>query len=233
MPLGMQTGISLRLFHCYQITLRKRGSVTTKDDLIDRIIEAEWKMFQKVPNIGGRAACQDDFETFRIMRAGQSASWSEATLESYLEDLNEAESSGRNLLTEKYARMMRSTSPLGYARIEHLLPPVDPKALDLIEQIVNIVLDWEQELFGKYPYIIKRGRSLFSTEDSFGVTSMETYLRGELATYSLKTLEVYLDHIQKEQSEKINGSAITLFYMVQQYGFASLEEANEKMKSHF
>lgn len=207
--------------------------MTTKEDLIDRIVEAEWKMFQDVPNIGGRAACQDDFKTFRIMRAGQSASWSEATLESYLDDLNKAESSRRNLLTEKYARMMRSTSPSEYARIKHLLPAVDPKAIELIEQIVKIVLEWEQELLEKYPYIFKRSRPLFSTVDSVGVTSMETYLRGELATYSLRTLELYLGHIQKEQSEDINGSAITLLSMMKQYGFTSLEEANERMKSHF
>ncbi len=204
--------------------------MTTREDMIDSIIELEWKMFQDVPNIGGRAACQDDLKTFRIMRAGQSTSWSDATLESYLGDLKEAEGSGRNLITEKYGRMMRSTSPSEYARIEHLLPPVDPKATELMEKIVKIVLGWEQELLEKYPYIIKRGRPLFSTEDSFGVTSMETYLRGELATYSLRTLEVYLDHIQKEQSENINGSAITLLYMMKQYGFASLEDANEKMK---
>ena len=207
--------------------------MTAREDMIEGIIESEWKMFQDVPNIGGRAVCQDDLKTFRIMRAGQSASWSDETLESYLNDLNEAEESGRNLLTEKYGRMMRSTSPSEYARIEHLLPPVNPRAIELIEQIVKIVLGWEQELLEIYPYILKRGRPLFSTEDSFGVTSMETYLSGELATYSLRTLEVYLDHIQKEQSENINGSAITLLYMMKQYGFTSLEEANEKMKSRF
>ena len=206
--------------------------MTSREDMIDRIIEAEWKMFQAVSNIGGRAACQDDWKTFRIMRAGQSASWSDETLESYLDDLNEAEGSGRNLLTEKYARMMHSTSPSEYAQIEHLLPAVDPKAIELIEQIVMIVLGWEQELFKKFPYIFKRSRPLFSTVDSVGVTSMETYLRGELATYSLRTLELYLDHIQKEQSENVNGSAITLLSMMKQYGFASLEEANERLKPH-
>jgi len=207
--------------------------VTTREDMIDRIIEAEWKMFQDVPNIGGRAVCQDDLETFRIMRAGQSAGWSDATLESYLDDLNEAKRSGRNLLTDKYARMMRSTSPSEYARIEHLLPPVDPEAIELIEQIVRIVLEWEEDLLEKYPYIIKRGRPLSSREDSIGVTSMETYLRGELSTYSLRTLKLYLDHIQKEQSENVNGSAVTLLYMMKQYGFDSLEEANEKIGSRF
>ena len=209
------------------------GSVTTREDIIDSIIEIEWKMFQDVPNIGGRATCQDDSETFRIMRAGQSASWSDATLESYLHDLNEAKRSGRNLLTEKYARMMRSTSPLEYAQIEHLLPLVDHQTIELIEQIVKIVLEWEEELLEKFPYIIKRSRPLFSTEDSIGVTSMETYLKGELSTYSLKTLELYLDHIQREQSENVNGSGVTLLYMVKQYGFTSLEEANEKIKSRF
>ena len=46
-----------------------------------------------------------------------------------------------------------------------------------------------------------------------------------------RTLELYLDHIQKEQAENVNGSAITLLYMIKQYGFDSLEEANEKIKS--
>jgi hypothetical protein len=207
--------------------------VNTREDIIDRIIELEWKMFQDVPNIGGRADCQDDLKTFRIMRASQSASWSEATLKSYLEDLNAAERSGRNLLTEKYARMMRFISPSEYARIEHLLPPIDPKAFGLIEQIVKIVLEWEQELLEKYPYIIEKGRPIFSTEDSVAGTSIETYLRGELTTYSLRTLEEYLDHIKKEQSEGINGSAIILLYMIKQYGFASLEEANERLKASF
>jgi hypothetical protein len=211
----------------------KGGNVTTREDMIDSIVEAEWKMFQDVPNIGGRAACQDDLKTFRIMRAGQSASWSDAMLESYLDDLNDAKRSGRNLLTEKYARMMRSTSPSEYARIEHLLQPIDPEAIELIEQIVKIVLEWEQRLLEKYPYIVKRGRPLFSREDSIGVTSMETYLRGELSTYSIRTLASYLDHIQKEQSENVNGSAITLLYMIKQYGYDSLEEANEKVGSRF
>jgi len=35
----------------------------------------------------------------------------------------------------------------------------------------------------------------------------------------------------KEQSENINGSETTLAQTVKQYGFHSLEEANEKLKS--
>ncbi|MDY2738998.1 MAG: DUF4125 family protein [Acidaminococcus sp.] len=36
--------------------------------LIQRIIEREWTLFDEVHNIGGRASCQDDRETFFIMR---------------------------------------------------------------------------------------------------------------------------------------------------------------------
>ena len=124
-----------------------------RENLIDRIIEIEWKMFQGVSNIGGRASCQEDLKTFQIMRSSQAASWSEEALESYLDDLKNAESAGRNLLSEKYARMMLSTSLAEYARIEHLLPPVPPGALDLIERIVAIVLEWEKELLGNFPHI--------------------------------------------------------------------------------
>jgi hypothetical protein len=205
--------------------------MNTREQMIDSIIEAEWKMFQNVHNIGGRADCQDDFKTFQIMRASQAVSWSEAMLESYLDDLTEAGDSGRNLISEKYARMMNSTSPLDYARIKHLLPTLDPQAVELIEKIVKIELEWGQELMENYPYIVQRGRPLFSTEDSVSVTSTETYLRGELATYSLRTLELYLENIQNQQSENINGAAITLLYMMKQYGFTSLEEANEAIKA--
>ena len=132
----------------------------TKEEIIAKIIAIEWKMFQDVPNIGGTAPCQDERQTFEIMRVSQAASWSEAALESYLHDLTEAQQQGRNLMTEKYARMMKSTSPLEYVSIEHLVPPVHPEALSLIEKITKIVLDWEEELFRKYPRVLRQGRPI-------------------------------------------------------------------------
>ena len=155
--------------------------MSVKEELLTSIIEMEWNMFQNVSNIGGKASCQEDLKTFRIMRFSQGMSWLETTLESYLSDLKEAEGNGRNLLSEKYARMMRSTSPLEYARIEHLIPPLDPDVPQLIDKIVEIALGWEEELSQKYPNIIKRGRPLYSSQDSQYATSIETYLRGELA----------------------------------------------------
>lgn len=204
--------------------------MTKKEGLIAKIIETEWKMFQDVPNIGGTAPCQEDHKTFEINRFSQAMSWSEAALESYLGDLTEAEKNGRNLLTEKFARMMKSTSPLEYALIEHLIPPLDPEVPPLIDQIVEIVLEWEEKLLQKYPHILRKGRPLHSSDDTHSVTSMETYLRGELATYSPGTLRLYCEKILKQKSENVNGSEITLDHMMKQYGFKSLEEANEKLK---
>ena len=39
-----------------------------KTEILEAIIQLEWNMFQKVRNTGGRAGCQDDWETFYIMR---------------------------------------------------------------------------------------------------------------------------------------------------------------------
>ncbi|MCK9276055.1 MAG: DUF4125 family protein [Syntrophales bacterium] len=203
-----------------------------RETLIDRIIESEQKMFQAVPNMGGRAACQDDVETFRIMRSSQMASWPEAMLESYRNDLKNAEIAERNMFTEKYARMMRSTSPLEYSRIEHLLPHIEPGAVELIDRIIESILIWEQELRKIYPRLMRRGRPLYSTEDAAEITSQETYLKGELATYSLKTLKLYMKHIQKQISEHINGSEITLLHMMKHYGVTSLEAAEEALNSY-
>jgi hypothetical protein len=202
-----------------------------RDPVTASILEEELRMFQAVPSAGGRAPCQEDVRTFRIMRSSQMAGWSEAALLSYLGDLKEAAMAGRNLFTEKYARMMQSTFPDEYARIEHLLPTLDLRVLELIEEIVTIVLKWEHELLEKYPHIVKRGRPISSDGDSPWIASLETYLKGELATYSPRTLELYLEHVKQQESNGVNGSAIILAQTLKQYGFASLDEANERLKA--
>ncbi len=202
-----------------------------KKEIIAKIIDAEWGMFHNAPNIGGTALCQEDRNTFEINRFAQAMSWSEATLESYLNDLAEAKNDNRNLMTEKYGRMMESTSPAEYAQIEHLIPPLDSEVPPLVEKLIKIVLKWEEELAGKYPNIVSKGRPVYSSEDTLYATSIETYLRGELATYSLKTLKLYYENIWKQKSEKINGSEVILEHVMKNYNFTSLHEANEKLKT--
>ena len=202
-----------------------------KDDLVGRIVEREWDMFQNVENAGGKASCQQDYQTFEIMRHSQAMSWSEETLESYLEDLQNARKDKRNLLTEKYARMMESTAPLEHARIESLLPPLDPEVPEIVDRIVTILIDWEEEVIEKYPYVASRGRPLRTTEDTPYATSIETYLRGELSTYSPRTLKLYLENVLRQKAEKVNGSEVIHTNTVKRYGYKSLDDANEKIKS--
>ena len=209
---------------------RRATNMDRKEELLKEIIEIEWRMFQNVASIGGKAACQEDPATFRIMRTSQGMNWSEHTLQSYLNDLKEAERNGRNLLSEKYARMMKSTSPSEYANIEHLIPPLEPEVHPMIDRIVKIMLDWEEEISQKFPYIRSRGRPIHKSEDNQLVTSFETYLRGELETYSKRTLELYYESIAEQKSKNINVSELVLEQTVRQYGYNSLEEANQKLK---
>ena len=74
---------------------------------------------------GNVAICQDDWETFSIMRRSQYETWPAELLESYLNDLLAAKAEGRNLITEKYGRMMESTAPAEYAKIRDALPALD------------------------------------------------------------------------------------------------------------
>lgn len=197
------------------------------------IVALEWKMFQQVNNIGGRAACQNNYKTFNVMRSSQIASWSDEVASSYLEDLKEAENSGRNLLSEKYARMMATTAPEDYAKISHLLPPLEQGASLLIDKIAEIHAEWSEEVQKKYPRLHGRGRPAVPARSSIGITSADTYLRGELATYSLSTLKLYLKHALLQKKQQVNGVLITLEAMVRSYGYRSLEEAEQAVKDIF
>ncbi len=161
-----------------------------KESLIGEIVDAEWKMFDRVQNIGGRADCQNDKRAFYILRGSQFAAWDEASLKSYRRDLREAEAAGRNLVELKYAYMMRETDPEYFESIKHALPEVPEESVEIIERLAPVHVRWAEQLYAEHPDMqgIRNIRSEENTEED---TSFETYLRGELMTYSLETLRVY------------------------------------------
>ncbi len=197
--------------------------------LSTEILEREWKMFSTVANAGGKANCQEDPETFRIMRGSQIGDWPDELLASWLEDLRQAGRAGRNLMSEKYARMMEATFPAEYERLAAGLPSPAQETLALIEEIVAVNLDWKMEIAGRYPALNGRGRPIYTQDDSRWETSFETYLRGELKTYSAKTNRLLHAFTLKQKRGGVNGVETTLLAQVKMYGYASLAEAEKAL----
>lgn len=199
--------------------------------IIDVIITIEWEMFDKVDNVSGRAACQDNERTFRIMRGSQFEAWDDATLESYLRDLQSALAEGRNLLTEKYAHMMEYTAPLEFRDMEDRLPKVPVKKKELIRKITRQQLAWHERIASEFPLLVNQGRPIHTAEESMYDTSVETYMIGELTTYSMDTLRAYESYMEKLAAEGKNLSRMTLENTAKAHGYASLEEAEAALKS--
>ncbi|MBN1321085.1 MAG: DUF4125 family protein [Thermoleophilia bacterium] len=205
--------------------------MTVDRETLRRILDVEWEMFHSVQGIDGPAACQQDRKTFELMRSSQLQAWNEEVARSYLDDLAAARAAGRNLMTEKYARMMEYTSPCEYRRIAAELPALDPVAPPIIERLTELSVRWMEEVAAKYPYVGAQGRPLRNSGDSVATPSFETYNRGELATYSLKTLQLLQEHYLKMDAEGENAAEVILRHTVEQYGYASLEQAEAAQKA--
>ena len=199
-----------------------------KEFLIKNVMALEWKQFDKVHNEGGRASCQDDHETFKIMRLSQYMTWPEELLKSFYNDLKTAEEKGWNLITEKYARMMKNTDPVQYSRIEPELPALSEERKKLQEVIIGIQVSWMEAFAEKFPSISGGARSIHSYDDSTYNTSYETYLRGEISTYSNETFMLYADFIRNALSAGRNISREVMKNTTVLYGYRSLEDAEAR-----
>lgn len=195
--------------------------------LIEKIVGLEWKQFDKVQNIGGRAGCQDDYDTFSIMRKSQYMTWDEELLQSYYSDLLVAEQNGWNLITEKYARMMKSTSPAEYAKLEETLPVRSEERERIAEEIIRIQVAWMEDFAKQFPKMADNARSIHTAEDTFFNTSYETYLRGELGTYGEETFVLYGRFIANLLREGKNLAYETMSNTARLYGYASIEDAEQ------
>lgn len=115
-------------------------------NLAEEITKLEWQQFQLTQNEGGRANCQEDWQTFRIMRMSQFLTWPLDLQESYKKDLERADSNGRNLITEKYARMMESTAPEIFERTikPYIKPILEPRKSEQ-EKIILTQVKWADD----------------------------------------------------------------------------------------
>lgn len=193
-----------------------------ESELLRQVLSIEFQMFQAVPNQGGRAPCQDDLTTFRIMRSSQFSVWPEELLQSYREDLNAAVWMGRNLMWEKYAWMMEETHPEEFSALRSHLPVLSRQEEALIEAIIALQAPMAAALYAQFPRTCAGSRPLSPDPGRPGFTASTTYLRGELRTYSHRTLSLYLSLLQKAQKSGRNLPREILEETARQYGYSSL-----------
>lgn len=137
------------------------------DQLIERIVRHEWDQFQRTNNEGGRAACQGNWPVFRQMRTSQFMTWTDPLLDSYLADLVEAERAGRNLVTEKYGRMMESTAPQDFHdNIEPYIPRLSDERIATQEHVIATQVAWAEDFRARYPKLGRAMRVLRTAEDT-------------------------------------------------------------------
>ncbi len=199
------------------------------EKMVEEVIELEWKAFDQVENMGGRASCQNDYGTFLIMRKSQYLSWPKPLLYSYLDDFHKANERGWNLMTEKYGRMMEHTDPNHYKNLEPYFRKHTKRDRDLVDQLVEIQVAWMESFAIEYPCMAGNARLIRSSQDTLLETSYETYLRGELMTYSQRTLKRYGKFILELVQSEGNLAKVIMTQTALLYGYESLEDAERKL----
>jgi len=199
-------------------------------DIINKIVSLEWRMFRDVNKGKMRAECQEDYDTFLGMRRAQYLAWSDNAVELYLDDLNEAVSAGRNLVTEKYIHMMNISEPSKHDALLDTIVRADESVTALAHKILEKILEQTRELHNTYPIISCAGRPLYSKSDRFGFISVETYQLGELLTYSKNTLATLYDHIIDMENRGVSLSREILKNTVVFFGYESLDDAEAQQR---
>ena len=200
-----------------------------KEKLIEQIVEFEWYEFDLVKNEGGRASCQEDWDTFSIIRKSQYLTWTEDMLHEYLWHLDDSLKHGRNLITEKYGRMMASTAPDRYDEIKDEFPVLSEQRISIMEQIISFQVEWMEAFAKQYPKLAGNARIIHTSEDTPYNTSYETYLRGELGTYSEELMKLYGEFIVSLAKNNQNLAYLTMQNTAKLYGYNSLEDAEKAL----
>lgn len=211
--------------HSQELSKKAAFAACSDERLVDWIAEVEFAAFDKVKNVGGRASCQNDWATFSIMRKSQYATWNRDMLIQYLYDFTTEFERGHNLIEEKYGRMMESTAPAEYESMKERFPVITPEKKAIIEQIVQLQVGWMEEFANRYPALADNARSVHTSEDNIGNTSYETYLRGEISTYSDKMLELYGRYVVEYAQNEKNLAYDIMTNSVLLYGYEGLEQA--------
>ena len=215
--------------HTEELLIKASLAELTTEKIVDKIVRLEFSAFDKVQNVGGRASCQNDWPTFYVMRKSQYLTWNRTMLMQYYYDFQREFNRGHNLIEEKYGRMMESTAPWEYEQIKEHFPYISPGKKAIIEQIVALQVGWMEEFAQKYPHMAENARSVRSGDDNLYNTSYETYLRGEISTYSDKMLELYGRYVVEYAGTGRNPAYEIMSNSARMYGYKDVDEAEKRL----
>ncbi len=218
--------------HSEELVYKASLAAKEREALVEEIARLEFRGFDKVKNEGGRASCQNDWSTFSIMRKSQYLTWNREMLQQYLYDFNREYHRGHNLIEEKYGRMMESTAPEKYEEIRTHFPELSEEKKAIIEHIVGMQVAWMEEFGAQYPALAGNARKIHTSEDTAEDTSYETYLRGELSTYSDKMLELYGRYVVEYARSGRNTAYEIMENSVKMYGYQDVETAEKEITEY-
>ena len=178
-----------------------------KQPLIDEILKIELSMIIAV-QAQEESNVLENISTFKVVRECGFELWSIQALQSYLNDLKNAQQKGVNLMELKYARM------------DNLIPSFNPNPI--IDYIIKIESIWDKRTKAKYPNIFKESISDKDESD----TRFASYLRAEHETLSNSTLSYYYINLLKAVREDRNLVEECLTSIFKGIGYQSLAEAN-------
>ena len=171
---------------------------------LERIIDLEWAMFHAV-KASEPAACQEEEGTFRLMRWMSHVIHEDELLAALVTHLEAATAAGRNLMTEKYARMGGQIPPL--------------KVTPVIDKIVAAERGWMEALTRRYPLTFPGAGDRF-----------EAYLAADLETWSDEALELYEHAVLRALGEDCNLVEARYVKLFGRLGYASIEAREQKTR---
>ena len=158
-----------------------------REQLIEKIVQIELDCFLQTNHGQQKAKCQEQPETFVLSRMSKWFLFDERILLSYYQDLKDYLTKNLNIITIKYAYMMFYEETVEFSLLNYDLPTISEEKEGKINNLVRQVIKWDAEAEKHPGYIKERPRYNIPNQN---ITSLETYLYGEYATYSEQTLNL-------------------------------------------